>query len=71
MFASTFPVVLPFVFIADQQFAMRVSAAIAITMLFLCGYSWGRYGGISPGKSGLVMVLLGVLVGATVIALGG
>jgi VIT1/CCC1 family predicted Fe2+/Mn2+ transporter len=71
VFASTFPVVLPFLFIANLQLAMRVSAAIAITMLFLCGYSWGRYGGISPWKSGLVMVLLGVVVEATVIALGG
>jgi hypothetical protein len=71
VFSSTFPVVLPFVFIADLQLAMRVSAAIAITMLFLCGYSWGRYGGISPWRAGLVMVLLGVLVEAAVIALGG
>jgi VIT family len=71
VFASTFPVVLPFVFIANLQLAMRVSAAIAITMLFLCGYSWGRYGGISPWGSGLVMVLLGVVVEAIVIALGG
>ena len=45
VFASTFPVVLPFVFIDNLQLAMRVSAAIAIAMLFLCGYNWGRYGG--------------------------
>jgi len=50
---------------------MRVSAAIAIGMLFLCGYSWGRYGGLSPWRSGLVMVVLGVVVEAIVIALGG
>jgi hypothetical protein len=71
VFASTFPPVLPFVFIADLQVAMRVSAAIAITMLFLCGYGWGRYGGLSPWRAGLVMVLLGVAVEAIVIALGG
>jgi hypothetical protein len=34
---STFPVVLPFFFIADLQLAKRVSAAVAIAMLFLCG----------------------------------
>jgi hypothetical protein len=71
VFLSTFPVVLPFVFIANLQLAMRVSAAIAIGMLFLCGYSWGRYGGLSPWRSGLVMVVLGVVVEAIVIALGG
>jgi hypothetical protein len=71
VFLSTLPVVLPFVLIADLQLAKRVSAAIAIAMLFLCGYSWGRYGGISPWWSGLVMVVLGVVVEATVIALGG
>jgi hypothetical protein len=71
VFASTFPPVLPFVFITELQLAMRVSAAIAITMLFLCGYGWGRYGGLSPWRAGLVMVLLGVAVEAIVIALGG
>ncbi len=71
VFLSTFPVVLPFVFIADLQLAKRVSAAIAITMMFLCGYSWGRYGGISPWGSGVVMVVLGVVVEGIVIALGG
>ncbi len=71
VFASTFPVVLPFVFIENLQLAMRVSAAIAIGMLFLCGYNWGRYGGITPWWSGLVMVVLGVVVEGIVIALGG
>ena len=71
VFASTFPPVLPFIFIADMPLAMRVSAAIAITMLFLCGYGWGRYGGLSPWRAGTVMVLLGVAVQAIVIALGG
>jgi VIT1/CCC1 family predicted Fe2+/Mn2+ transporter len=71
VFASTFPVVLPFVLIADLRMAMRVSGAIAIAMLFLCGYGWGRYGGISAWGAGLIMVVLGVAVEAVVIALGG
>jgi hypothetical protein len=71
VFLSTFPVVLPFVFIADLQLAKRVSAAIAITMLFLCGYSWGRHGGLSPWWAGFVLVVLGVVVEGIVIALGG
>jgi hypothetical protein len=71
VFLSTFPVVLPFVFIDDLQLAKRVSAAVAIVMLFLCGYGWGRYGGLTPWRSGLTMVLLGMAVEAVVIALGG
>ena len=71
VFASTLPVVLPFVFIADPGVAKRVSAAVAIVMLFLCGYAWGRYAGLRPWRAGLVMVLLGLAVEAVVIALGG
>ncbi len=71
VFLSTFPVVLPFVFIADPGLAKRVSAAVAIGMLFLCGQAWGRYAGFRPWRAGMVMVLLGVVVEVIVIALGG
>ena len=71
VFASTFPVVLPFVFAADLRFAMRLSAAIAIAMMFYCGIVWGRYAGMKPWRAGLVLVALGVVVEAIVIALGG
>ena len=71
VFLSTFPVVLPFVFIADPGVAKRVSAAVAIAMLFACGYAWGRYAGLKAWRTGLVMVLLGVAVEVVVIALGG
>jgi len=72
VFASTFPVVLPFVFFADVRTAMRVSAAVAIAMLFLCGYGWGHWAGFpKPWRTGLVMVLLGAAIEAIVIALGG
>jgi VIT1/CCC1 family predicted Fe2+/Mn2+ transporter len=71
VFASTFPVVLPFVFIADAGPARRVSAAVAIAMLFVCGHAWGRYAGLKPWRFGLVMVVLGLAIEAVVIALGG
>jgi VIT1/CCC1 family predicted Fe2+/Mn2+ transporter len=71
VFLSTFPVVLPFVFIADPGVAKRVSAAVAIGMLYLCGHAWGRYAGLKAWHTGLVMVLLGLAVEAIVIALGG
>jgi len=71
VFLSTFPVVLPFVFIESLQLAMRVSAAVSITMMFFCGYSLGRYGGLPPWLAGLTMVLLGSIVEAIIVALGG
>lgn len=40
-------------------------------MLTLCGYGWARYAGLNPWRSGLVMVGLGLIVEAIVIALGG
>lgn len=69
--ASTFPPVLPFIFIQNLPQAMRVSAAIAIAMLFASGYRWGRYAGLRPVWVGAVMVVLGAIVTAVVIALGG
>lgn len=71
VFLSTFPVVLPFVFIADPALAKRASAAVAIAMLFVCGVGWGRYAGLKAWRTGLVMVVLGLGVEAIVIALGG
>jgi VIT1/CCC1 family predicted Fe2+/Mn2+ transporter len=71
VFLSTFPVVLPFVFITDPGLAKRVSAAVAIAMLFLCGYGWGRYASVKPWRTGVAMVLLGLGIEAVVIALGG
>lgn len=71
VFISTFPVALPFVFFTNLHLAMRVSGAIAIVMLFLCGYRWGHYAGMSPIRVGITMVVLGTLITLAVIALGG
>lgn len=71
VFLCTFPVVIPFVFMHNAVLALRVSNAIAIALLFLTGYSFGRCAGLRPWRTGIAMVLLGtVLVGIT-IALGG
>jgi hypothetical protein len=68
---STLPVVFPFIFLDDLYLAMRVSALIAITIMYLCGYGWGRYAGLRPAYTGAVMVLLGVIIEAVIILLGG
>ena len=68
---STFPVVLPFIFMQHVLRAQHVSNAIAVTMLFLTGYAFGRCTGYHPRTMGLAMVILGgALVGITII-LGG
>jgi VIT1/CCC1 family predicted Fe2+/Mn2+ transporter len=67
----TFPVVLPFIFMQQVMRAQRVSNVIAIGMLFLTGYAFGRCTGYHPRGMGLVMVVIGgVLVGVTIM-LGG
>ena len=70
-FLATFPVVVPFIFLSDAKLALRVSYAVAIIMLFLCGYAFGHRSGLRPWAAGLAMVAFGsALVGVT-IALGG
>jgi hypothetical protein len=70
-FLSTFPVVIPFIFLSDARMALRVSYAVAILMLFCCGYVFGIQSGLRPWAAGLAMVALGgALVGVAVV-LGG
>jgi VIT1/CCC1 family predicted Fe2+/Mn2+ transporter len=70
-FLSTFPIVIPFLLIGDARFALRVSNGVAIAMLFLCGFFFGRYAGIRPVTMGVAMVALGGALVAVAIALGG
>lgn len=71
VFLSTFPVAIPFLLIADPHTALRVSNAVAVVMLFITGYSFGRLSNRPPLLVGGAMVVVGlVLVGLT-IALGG
>jgi hypothetical protein len=71
VFFSTFPVVVPFLFMKNAWLALRVSNTIAIAMLFLTGWGFGRITGRHPWVTGVSMVLVGgILVGLTM-ALGG
>jgi VIT1/CCC1 family predicted Fe2+/Mn2+ transporter len=71
VFFATLPVVLPFIFLREAVRALRVSNAIAVGMLFLTGYAFGRTTNYRPWVMGFAMVGVGsVLVGLT-IALGG
>jgi len=71
VFLSTFPVVIPFLLMRDAQPALRTSNGIAVAMLFLTGYAYGKCVERNPWLTGISMVILGsVLVGLTM-ALGG
>jgi len=71
VFLSTFPLVIPFIFMKNAAPAMRFSNAIAVVMLFLAGYMYGRITGRRPWVTGICMIILGsILVGITM-ALGG
>ena len=71
VFLSTFPVVIPFIFMRNAGPALRVSNAVAIVMLFLTGYAFGRMTGRHPWFLGIVMVFLGLILVGLTIALGG
>jgi len=66
-----FPLLIPFLFMDSAVSALRVSNAIAIVMLFLTGYAFGRLTGRRPWKVGVSMVLFGGVLVAIVMALGG
>ncbi len=72
VFLITFPVAAPFIFLQqDAQRALRISNGIAVVLLFVMGYEFGRYSGLRPWLTGFVMVLLGAALVAATIALGG
>ena len=70
-FLSTFPVVIPFIFLSDARMALRVSYAVAILMLFCCGYVFGIQSGLRPWAAGLAMVALGSALVGIAVVLGG
>jgi hypothetical protein len=71
VFLATLPVTIPFMVMHSAAPAMRVSNGIAIGMLFVLGYTFGRTVGRNPWLHALWMVVLGGLLVALTIALGG
>jgi hypothetical protein len=71
VFLSTFPLVLPFMIFDHLPRAMRWSAGIAIILIYMCGYSWGKHAGVRPVRAGLLLVVTAALLETAVILLGG
>jgi len=68
---STFPVVLPLLFVRNPTTALRLSHAVALTMLFLIGSALGRFAGMRAWLVGLAMLTIGVFLAGLTILLGG
>ncbi|MDR3747894.1 MAG: VIT1/CCC1 transporter family protein [Acidobacteriota bacterium] len=71
VFLSTFPPVIPFIFITHVRLALRISNAIAIALLALTGYAYGRYAGHRPYAWAFSMVFVGGAMVGLAVALGG
>ncbi|MCX6552761.1 MAG: VIT1/CCC1 transporter family protein, partial [Acidobacteria bacterium] len=71
VFLSTFPVVIPFIVMSDAMPALRVSNGIAVALLAMTGYTFGRITGRRPVWVALSMVVLGGVLVAMTMALGG
>jgi len=70
VFFCTLPVVIPFMFLQDASLALRISNIVAITMLFLTGYTFGKQSR-RPWRVGLLMVAIGLSLVSIALVLGG
>ena len=69
---ATFPIVIPFLVIDDAARAMQASRLVTVAMLFVAGFTLGRYAGHPhPALTGFFMGLLGVALIVAIKALGG
>jgi hypothetical protein len=71
VFFASLPAALPYLVIHDPWIALRTSNALLIAMLFWVGYSWARHTSFHPLRFGIVLTLLGIVLVAIAIPLGG
>jgi hypothetical protein len=71
VFLCTFPVALPFAIFENLEVAMRVSNGVALLLLFIGGFMLAGYAGFRRGLTAIAYVLIGVLLVALTVALGG
>jgi hypothetical protein len=69
--AANLPVVLPFLMFEETFTALRASNAVALVMLAVIGFGYGRVSGMRPWLAAVAMVVLGAVLVAVTIALGG
>lgn len=71
VFLCTFPVAIPFGIIENLEVAMRASNGVALLLLFIGGFMLAGYAGFRRGLTAMAYTLIGVLLVALTMALGG
>ena len=71
VFLSTVPAILPFFVLEDRFTALRVANLLLLASLFGAGWRWARATGNNPWRFGASLVLMGLVLVAVAIVLGG
>jgi hypothetical protein len=71
VFLCTLPVALPFALLEEVSLAMRASNGVALIILFIGGYILAGYAGFRRFTTAAIYVVIGVLLVALTMALGG
>jgi len=71
VFLCTLPVAVPFLLLGDRWLASRISNALASLLLFLVGFRWAGFVGLSQWRSGLLFMLGGLMLTGLTVLLGG
>lgn len=71
VFLFSIPAVAPFLIFTDRFLALRVSDLLLLSMLFLVGYHMGRVLHTNPWTLGSIVFLVGLVLVAIVVTLGG
>lgn len=68
---SAIPATIPFLLFDEPLFALRVSNAILLALLFALGAMWARYTGGNRFRTGMALLLLGASMVGIALAFGG
>lgn len=71
VFFASLPAALPFLVFDDASVALRVSNLVLIGLLFVTGYRWAGYTALNPWRTGLALMVTGIVLVCLAIALGG
>lgn len=68
---ATVPILIPFLLIPETTRAVRIAEFICVALLFMLGFRWGRIVGTNPWKVGAGLTLIGLVLVAMTVLLGG
>ncbi len=69
---AVIPSAIPFLVLRnDFALALRISTIVSFVMLFMAGFRWGKYTGVSPWKTGLLLTSVMAVIVVLIVLLGG